>query len=336
MAATGRRTMAVLQRLFDGLPPLHTAWRRIPFLIPTVWQCTDLQPAQGLYAQLEALERGNPELVSLSFTMGFPAADFSECGPVVWAHATSPQAAQQAADALYDAVCAAEMDFQGELLPADAAVQRALQAPAGQPVVIADTQDNPGAGGESDTTGLLRALVDAGATDAALGLMVDPAAASAAHAAGAGATVRLSLGGKSGVPGDTPFEAEFLVESLSDGRFDAFGPYYGGFHMDLGPSACLRLGGVRIVLASHKAQLADQAMFRYVGIEPTRERILVVKSTLHFRADFAPIAQDILFSAVPGPIAMDPTEMDWRHLDPAIRMFPGGPTFAAFRASRTA
>ena len=130
--------------------------------------------------------------------------------------------------------------------------------------------------------------------------MVDPAAASAAHAAGAGATVRLSLGGKSGVPGDTPFEAEFLVESLSDGRFDAFGPYYGGFHMDLGPSACLRLGGVRIVLASHKAQLADQAMFRYVGIEPTRERILVVKSTLHFRADFAPIAQDILFSAVPG------------------------------------
>ncbi len=68
------------------------------------------------------------------------------------------------------------------------------------------------------------------------------------------------------------------------------GPYYGGRDMDMGPSACLRIGDVRVVVSSHKAQLADQAMYRYVGIEPTEQAILVNKSSVHFRADFEPIA----------------------------------------------
>ena len=139
---------------------------------------------------------------------------------------------------------------------------------ASKPIIIADTQDNPGAGGDSDTTGMLRALVGNKATRAAIGAIYDPASARAAHAAGVGAIVTLALGGKSGIPGDAPYEETFVVERLSDGQFVAPGPYYGGRDMDMGPSACLRVGDVRVVVSSHKAQLADQSMFRYVGIEP--------------------------------------------------------------------
>src|SRR5947209_12630081 len=146
---------------------------------------------------------------------------------------------------------------------------------ARKPIVIADTQDNPGAGGDSDTTGMLRALVRNGATRAAIGVIVDPASAQAAHAAGQGATIRVALGGKSGIPGDAPFEETFVVEQLSDGRFVAPGPYYGGRDMDMGPSAALRIGGLRVVVSSHKAPLAGQAGYRYVGIEPTEQGILV-------------------------------------------------------------
>ena len=158
------------------------------------------------------------------------------------------------------------------------------------PVVIADTQDNPGAGGNSDTTGMLRALVRNDAQRAAIGLIVDPAAAEAAHAAGVGASIRMALGGQSGIPGDAPFKATFTVEALSDGQLTATGPFYGGSRLDLGPSACLRIGGVRIVVASRKTQMADQEMYRFVGIEPRDEAILVNKSSVHFRADFEPIA----------------------------------------------
>ncbi len=81
---------------------------------------------------------------------------------------------------------------------------------------------------------------------------------------------------------------------MSDGQFVATGPYYGGRDMDMGPSAALRIGDVRVVVSSHKAQLADQSMYRYVGIEPTEQSILVNKSSVHFRADFEPIAEKLI------------------------------------------
>jgi microcystin degradation protein MlrC len=193
--------------------------------------------------------------------------------------------------------------------------------------VIADTQDNPGAGGDSDTTGMLRALVRNKATRAATGAIYDPASTKAAHTAGEGATVTLALGGKSGIPGDAPYEATFVVEKLSDGKFVAPGPYYGGRDMDMGPSACLRIDDVRVVVSSHKAQLADQAMYRYVGIEPTEQAILVNKSSVHFRADFEPIAETLLICAAPGAMPADTASLPWTRLRPGIRIKPNGAVF---------
>lgn len=137
--------------------------------------------------------------------------------------------------------------------------------------------------------GMAAALVRNDAERAAIGVIVDPEAAAAAHEAGEGAIVTLALGAKSRIPGDAPLVASFTVEKLSDGRFVAPGPFYGGSRMNLGPSACLRIGGVRIVVGSRKAQLADRAMYRQVGIEPEEQAILVNKSSVHFRADFEPI-----------------------------------------------
>ena len=119
----------------------------------------------------------------------------------------------------------------------------------------------------------------------------------------------------------------FVVEQLSDGNFVAPGPYYGGRDMDMGPSACLRIGGVRVVVSSHKAQLADQAMYRYVGIEPTEQAILVNKSSVHFRADFEPIAETILICAAPGAMPADTAALPWTRLRPGIRIKPNGLAF---------
>ena len=83
----------------------------------------------------------------------------------------------------------------------------------------------------------------------------------------------------------------------------------------------------RIVLACTKVQLADQAMYRFVGIEPTAQKILVNKSSVHFRADFAPIAEQILICAAPGPMIADPANLPWRRLRPGIRLRPLGPVW---------
>ena len=92
--------------------------------------------------------------------------------------------------------------------------------------------------------------------------------------------------------------------------------------------------GVRVVLASVKCQAADQEMFRHVGIEPVRQRMVAVKSSVHFRADFQPIAREILVVRAPGPALADPADFPWRNLRPGLRLRPLGPAFTAPGARR--
>ncbi|MGY3534780.1 M81 family metallopeptidase [Bradyrhizobium sp. USDA 4452] len=334
MADTGRACARHLALLLKSGQRLAKAFRQVPFLIPISWQCTNDQPARGIYQKVVALQ--SEAVPTLSFAFGFPAADFRDCGPSVFAYGRTQADADAAADNILALVEGHEDDFDGRIYSPDDGVRHAMELArlATKPIVIADTQDNPGAGGNSDTTGMLRALVRNGAS-AATGVICDPASAQAAHAAGVGASVTLELGGKSGIPGDTPYRETFVVEQLSDGRFVAPGPFYGGRDMDMGPSACLRIGDVRVVVGSYKAQLAYQAMYRYVGIEPTAQKILVNKSSVHFRADFEPIAEKLLICAAPGAMPADPATLPWKHLRPGIRIKPNGPAFTPSSPSRT-
>jgi microcystin degradation protein MlrC len=335
MADTGRAAAKHLARLLGTRQKFAKAFRQLPFLIPISWQCTSDQPAKSIYERLAALESG--AVPTLSFAPGFPAADFAHCGPSVFAYGRTQADADAAADSIAALVASHEDDFNGRIYTPDEGVRLAMELAtrATRPIIIADTQDNPGAGGDSDTTGMLRALVRNNARKAAIGVICDPASAKAAHAAGVGATVTLALGGKSGIPGDAPYKETFTVENLSDGKFVAPGPYYGGRDMDMGPSAALRIGDVRVVVSSHRAQLADQSMYRYVGIEPTEQAILVNKSSVHFRADFEPIAEKLLICAAPGAMPADTAGLPWTRLRPGIRLRPNGPAFAPANKSRS-
>jgi microcystin degradation protein MlrC len=335
MADTGRAAACHLALLLQTGQKFAKTFRQLPFLIPVSWQCTNDQPTRGIYQKLAALQ--SDAVPTLSFAPGFPAADFFDCGPSVFAYGKTQADADAAADSIAALIESHEGDFDGRIYAPDEGVRHAMELAktAKMPIVIADTQDNPGAGGDSDTTGMLRALVRNNATKAAIGVIYDPQSAKSAHAAGVGATVTLALGGKSGIPGDAPYKETFIVESLSNGQFVASGPYYGGRDMDMGPSACLRIGDVRVVVSSHKAQLADQSMYRYVGIEPTQQSILVNKSSVHFRADFEPIAAKLLICAAPGAMPANPADLPWTRLRPGIRTKPNGPAFAPATKSRS-
>jgi microcystin degradation protein MlrC len=327
MADTGRAAARHLALMLKTKQKFAKAFRELPFLIPISWQCTHDQPTKGIYQALAALE--SDAVPTLSFAPGFPATDFPGCGPSVFAYGKTQADADAAADTIAALVNSHESDFDGRIYTPDEGVRLAMELAkhASKPVIIADTQDNPGAGSDSDTTGMLRALVRNNATNAAIGVIYDPASAKAAHAAGVGATVTLALGGKSGIPGDSPYNETFVVEKLSDGKFVAEGPYFGGRDMDMGPSAALRIGGIRVVVSSHKAQLADQSMYRYVGIEPSEQSILVNKSSVHFRADFEPIAERLIICAAPGAMPADTAALPWTRLRPGIRTKPNGIAF---------
>jgi microcystin degradation protein MlrC len=330
-ADTGARCAALLAELWSHGRPWATHAVRLPFLLPLNAQCTMMEPAAGVYERMTALDQRSG--ARLSFAMGFPAADFDECGPVVFGHGADAAAVRSAVQRVADEVIELRRDWALDLHTPRDAVQRALALAerSERPVVIADTQDNPGAGADSNTTGMLHALLAEAAGRrfpgrVALGLMFDPTAARAAHAAGLGATLRMRVGTSvrcfDGTHSEPPVEGEFVVRSLSDGVVPMHGPMTAGGTAHLGPSAGLEIDGIRINVVSGQCQMLDLDLYRFLGVEPERMKLLVNKSSVHFRAAFAPIAAQILVAVAPGPMAANPADLPWTRLPPGIARQP--------------
>jgi microcystin degradation protein MlrC len=326
MAESGARAAALLERMLRTGKPLAGHYRTLDYLTGLPSQSSFADPCKALYEDI-----GRNHDVTLSFTPGFPMADFPECGMAVFGYGPDEGSTVKAVDRLHGMVADAEKDFALELhLPDDAVARARRRGEPGAPVVLADTQDNPGAGGNGDTTGLLKSLIRQDAQDAVLGLLIDRDAAQRAHEAGLGATLNFRLGGRSNIAGDTPLEGEFTVERLGDGKFTCTGPMFKGFRMQLGNMALLRskaAPGVRVALASRKCQAGDQEMFRHLGVEPRRSRILALKSSVHFRADFEPFASEVLVVKSPGPALADPAEFNWTRMRKGLRLHPLGPAY---------
>lgn len=327
MAATGELAAELLARRVHAGRREPVQAQRLPFLIPLNAQSTWMEPAKGLYEALLAIDRRHGTVSS--FCMGFPAADFDECAPMVWSHG----AAAEAAAAELFALVAQPAQWQPDYLEAPDAVAQALAlaADTDRPVVLADTQDNPGAGGDSNTTGLLHALLQQGAGRrypgrVVLGLLFDETAAARAHAAGQGATLELALGTAvptfTGRPSDPPVQGRYTVRALADGRVTLKGPMMTGVALTLGPCALLETDGVLVAVVSGKMQLMDRELLRILGVQAEAMKIIVVKSSNHFRADFTPIASRILVAKAAGPMAADPADLPWKQLGAGIRTRP--------------
>jgi microcystin degradation protein MlrC len=309
----------LLARIKRGRP-WAKAFRQLDFWIPLGSQCTLMPPMQTVMTERASLaDRLAP--AELAFCFGFPYADFPGCGPAIAAFADTQPQADAAADALLAFVNAQESNFIQETLPAAQAVAEAcrLAAHAKRPIVLADTQDNPGGGGHGDTTELLSELVRQGAKGAVVCLINDPESVAACHAAGLSATLDLSLGGRSD---GMPFACRATVEKLTDGVFTLTGPMGAGNPGNLGDTALLDIEGVRVMVVSRKMQALDQAILRHVGIEPSACPIIALKSSVHFRADFGPIAEQVIVAIAPGPVVADPAVLNFRHVRAEVRRRP--------------
>lgn len=329
MAQTGQRCAQLLDQIFRG-KKLHKQMYKLPFLIALNAQCTELEPTQSCMNLLEQLEQNNS--VQMNFTPGFPAADFEECGGCIWGYSENAEQLDQAMQRYIAHVLQQETHWNMDFLSPDHAVLQALQLyqqhHSTRPVVIADTQDNPGAGGDSNTTGMLSALHRHQVKNALIGLIVDPAVVQQAYQLELGQHFYAKLGGTSGIAGDAPFSAKFKIKAYSDGKFSYGGPMMHGVEADIGPSVLLEIDGIEIAVSSYKAQLLDRNMFRIFGIVPEDKTIVVVKSSVHFRADFQDMAAAILVAKAPGAMKADPNDLPWQKIDPDRRLVPMGKSLA--------
>ncbi len=320
MVETGVAAFELLNRRLrlGGRAPY--AMRRIPFLIRVIAQTTLSEPAAAIYRTVARVDRAT------SFAAGFPAADVAHCGPTVWSYGSRADAI---ADAIAEQVTKARASWRPALLKPDDAVAASLKLATSSegPVMVADVQDNPGAGADGNTTGMLHALLRAGAGRrwpgrVALGLLNDDAAASAAAEAGVGSDVDLALGSRvttwDGTPSDPPVTRRFTVRSIADGDVLLRGPMMTGATVHAGPCACLEVDGVLVAVSSARTQMLDRVLLSMVDVEPSWMRIIVAKSAVHFRADFGAIASHVVLAEASGPMAANPGDLPWRKLRPTV------------------
>ncbi|MFP6774854.1 MAG: M81 family metallopeptidase [Alphaproteobacteria bacterium] len=323
--ATGQRAAAAMKRLLIEGRPQGRALRQLPFLLPLNYQCTLVEPSRGI---VEAtIARQTEEMLSLAYLAGFPPSDLAECGPTVSCHAHSQDAADAAVDEITQMIALKEAEFAEPLLSPDEAVIEAMRLAetATKPIVIADTQDNPGCGGSGDTVGMLAALVAHDAQGAVFGAVADDQAAVAAHASGVGAEIDLALGGRTDLPGVEPFQGRFTVEVINDGSYQSNGPVSQGKAYNVGPSALLSIGGIKVAISSRRVQALDRAVFEHLGLVLEEQNIIVLKSTCHYRAHFDPIAATTFAAIAPGGYLANPADCAYKKLRPGVRYYPLGP-----------
>lgn len=320
MAVVGEQVARILFDRIDGNCRPVMRWKPVPVLAQTLRMGTDDEPMKGLIERARALESGG--LLAATVFGGFPMADIEHAGigVVVIADGDGEQA-QAACDDLAAMAWDRRDDFLYRHVPiADALDAAAREGANGGPVILLDHADNCGSGGTQDVMGVIAAVIDKGLEDVAVGAVWDPAAVAEMARAGVGSTITLSLGGRTPMPGigleARPLILTGRVKALTDGRFVVRGPMYTGVTVEMGPTAVFSAGGgrVEIVVTSHHHEPWDLGVFTSVGIVPQDKRYLLLKSRIHYRAGFAPLARATITLDGEGVTTSDNSQLNYTSL----------------------
>ncbi len=289
------------------------AIHELPMLFPTL--PTGHESFLPFREKISALNQ-EPGILIARFSHGFFAADVAEgFGTVLVITDHDPERAQALADSLAEEIYANRRHFYRKCLTPDEALmeaKRLLEAGVHPPIVIADVNDNPGSGSTQDNPELLAAMIRAG-IPSMFSVLFDPESVERAYAAGLGSEVELELGGKMrpDVTGG-PVRATAKVLRFSDGNYRNQGPFLPGVLHRLGKSALVAVGSVQIVLSSIRVQTTDRATLRLFGLEPEKCPVIGIKSAVHYRADYEPVAGRILEVSTKSLGPIDPRALHYK------------------------
>lgn len=309
---------------------------KVPMISPAV----SLLTARGPYADL--INHGQtlvkPPILNVSILAGFAPANASTNGLsiVVTADTNKPDArvtARNIARQLADKAWAERHRYEPKLTSLDDAIKLSkavVEDPQKPAIILADVADNPGGGGRGNTLFVMQRMIEEGISNVTIGMIIDPALAAEAHSQGIGARFWARFNRDDDTKFSETYEADVQVEKLANGDCVGRRGIFEGRRLDLGPCAVLSLGGLHVVIATARQQLADPVFLERLGMNIADLRVLVVKSRGHFRAGFdehhspeqifevdvpgltTPVLSKLDLDRVPRPIfPLDP-DMEWR------------------------
>jgi microcystin degradation protein MlrC len=310
----GRRAAVLLRRLLRQEIRPCQALAKPPLIVNIMTHDTSQEPLCSFLNEARALE-ARPGILAVSLLPGFPYADVPQMGPsVVVVTNGDAGLARREADRLAERLWEARDRLTANLPDAATAVARGLQANR-LPVILVDTGDNVGGGSAGDGTILLAEMLRQGATDGVVCLYAPDEAARCA-AAGVGQEVRLTVGGKVDRLHGDPLTVVGRVRLLHDGTYVERLVRHGGRRTNhMGQTALVELPGrMCLVLNSLRHPPFSLGQLTCLGLEPERQRFLVVKAAIAYKAAYAPLGGTVIEVDTPGLTAVNPRRFDYRHI----------------------
>jgi microcystin degradation protein MlrC len=317
---TARLAGAILLRAIRGEVNPVMAWGNVPMLPHVMRQGTDDHPNNELQHRCAAMTADGALAASL-FT-GFPHADITNAGlSAVVVTDGDRKLAEELRDELLGRAWVEREAFVYQIEPLQQSVARAKAISPGDrpvgdgPVVLLDHYDNCASGGTMDTTVVLAEVLRQGLADVAAFAIYDPEAVQQAIAAGIGAEVTLSIGGKIAMPAipaeSPPLTVTGRVKTISNGRYKNRGPMARGVEMNMGPAVVLDTGPVEIVLISRHVEPSDLNCLLSLGIDPSQKRYIMLKSRIHWRAGLGRMAKAVVDCAGVGVCTSDYSQLQF-------------------------
>lgn len=296
--------------------------RNIPLISPLLAQGTYKSPIKNLMELAKSIEK-EKGILSVSIVPGFGFADIPENGfTVVVITNNDEKLATQKLNFICEKVWGGRSELICNPLPVREAVALAIQSVNSKgPVVLCDASDNPGGGGAGDGVAILKELIAQKTSSAVVSTIWDPESVRLMHQKKIGETIQLNLGGKSADHENTSLLIEGKIEALCDGKYINKGNFSKGAKINIGLTGVLNCNGIKVIISEKRVQTLDREIIRFTGIQPEEQAIIVVKSTVHFRADFEPISSKIIEVDSPGLVVSDITKLEFKHLRRPIYPF---------------
>ena len=289
MLETRQRAVNMLLRALQTGERPRVVCAPIPVLMPGERSSTDDEPAKRLYASLPVID-ATPGVWDASLMVGYVWADEPRARAAAVLTGTDLEALEEQAKALASAYWQAREEFQFGVATGTLAwcVEQAL-ASTTRPVILADSGDNPTAGGVGDRAEALQLLIERDAQDCIVAGIADPAGVVACFAAGEGAQLTLFIGAGLHPQGSRTVQARVTVAKLCEA------------YNSWGRQALVVIGGVQLVLSEKRRPYHDLADFERLGLDPRRAQVVVVKSG-YLSPELAPIANPCLMALSEGVV----------------------------------
>ncbi len=324
MGETGRRAARAMIGMLKGDITPVVVLKKPGIVVPSVYSATTVNPAKEIIDRVRKWEK-HARVVDVTALFGFAWSDVRQLGmSMIAVTDNDPDLARQVVDDLSSLAQKNKKALTGRekfsLFSVKEGISQAIELAktADKPIVILDHADRT-----SDTTFVIRELIEQGAKKAAHPLLYDPEAAKACIEIGIGGRVDMEVGAGTCWRDGGPIRVIGKVLWADECKYIGTGPMSKGHEIDLGPTAIIDMDGIWLQFTTHEASLIDKDPFTQCGYKPQDFDIIVTKSKTHFRAVYEKLAAEIIIVDAPGQCPADLSQFEYRNVPPGIYPIDG-------------